>query len=70
MRKISSTLGRADVVRVRVRYVAGRLLAEPIRVTGSSILSSMTRADGFVIVPENSEGFKEGSTVEVELFGC
>ena len=68
MRKISSTLGRADVVRVRVRYVAGRLLAEPIRVTGSSILSSMTRADGFVIVPENSEGFKEGSTVEVELF--
>jgi len=70
MRKISSTLGRADVVRVRVRHVAGRPLAEPIRVTGSSILSSMTKADGFVIVPENSEGFKEGSTVEVELFSC
>jgi len=25
-------------------------MAEPIRVTGSGILSSMTRADGFVVV--------------------
>jgi len=32
-------------------------MAEPIRVTGSGILSSMTRADGFVIVPEDVEGF-------------
>ena len=67
-RKVTSSLGRADVVRVRVWSEADELLAEPIRVTGSSILSSMTRADGFVVVPEDVEGFKKGSEVEVELY--
>jgi len=66
--KVTSSLGRADVVRVRVWSEAGELLAEPIRVTGSGILSSMTRADGFVVVPENCEGFDKGRTVEVELY--
>ncbi|MDI6883961.1 MAG: molybdopterin molybdotransferase MoeA [Hadesarchaea archaeon] len=67
-RKIASSLGRADVVRVRVWSDANELLAEPIHTTGSGILSTMTRADGFVIVPENVEGFDEGSRVEVELY--
>ena len=67
-RKISSTLGRADVVRVRVKREGGELLAEPIRITGSSILSSMTDADGFAIVPENCEGFDEGQTIGIELY--
>ncbi len=68
MRKVSSTLGRADVVRVQVRAEGNELVAEPIRVTGSSVLSSMTKADGFTIVPEGVEGFDEGSIVEVELY--
>jgi len=67
-RKISSTLGRADIVRVGLRSERGTLMAEPIRVTGSGILSSMTRADGFVTVPEDVEGFGEGASVEVELY--
>jgi len=67
-RKVSSTLGRADVVRIKLRRVSGELLAEPIRITGSSILSSMTGADGFVVVPENMEGFREGAIVEAELY--
>jgi molybdopterin molybdotransferase len=67
-RKVSSTLGRADVVRIKLRRVSRELLAEPIRITGSSILSSMTGADGFVIVPENVEGFREGAMVEAELY--
>jgi molybdopterin biosynthesis enzyme len=29
----------------------------------------MTRANGFVIVPENREGITEGETVIVHLFG-
>lgn len=67
-RKVASSLGRTDVVRVRVWEEAGELLAEPIRVTGSSILSSMTRADGFIIVPDNVEGFDKDQEVEVELY--
>jgi molybdopterin molybdotransferase len=68
-RKISSTLGRADVVRVVVRGEAGELWAEPIRVTGSGVLSSVTQADGFTLVPEDIEGLEKDRVVEVELYG-
>jgi molybdopterin molybdotransferase len=37
-------------------------------VSGSGILSSMAKADGFVIIPENVEGYDEGKQVEVVLF--
>jgi molybdopterin molybdotransferase len=63
-RKISSPIGRLDYARVRI--VDGDV--EPIAVGGASILSSTTRADGFVIVPADSEGFAPGSEVEVWLY--
>ena len=63
-RKISSPIGRLDYARVRL--VDGDV--EPIAVAGASILSSTTRADGFVIVPADSEGFAPGSEVEVWLY--
>jgi molybdenum cofactor synthesis domain-containing protein len=53
-RKVSSTLGRADIVRVRIVPKESGLVADPIRITGSSVLSSMTKADGFVIVPRRT----------------
>ena len=43
-------------------------LVEPLAVTGASVLSSTTRADGFVIVGEDSEGFPAGAQVEVWLY--
>ena len=46
----------------------GSVLADPIAITGSSILSSMTSADGFIVVPEDVEGFDQGREVEVELY--
>jgi molybdopterin molybdotransferase len=63
-RKISSPIGRLDYARVRL--IDGNV--EPIAVGGASILSSTTRADGFVIVPADSEGFAPGSEVEVWLY--
>ena len=36
--------------------------------TSRSALSSTTRADGFVIVGEDSEGFRAGDEVEVWLY--
>src|ERR1700722_2808770 len=63
-RKISSPIGRLDYARVRV--VDG--LVEPLAVTGASVLSSTTRADGFVIVDEDSEGFPAGAEVKVWLY--
>lgn len=63
-RKIVSVVGRTDYARVRV--VDGRV--EPLAIGGASILSSTTRADGFVVVPEDSEGYAAGSDVEVFLY--
>lgn len=41
---------------------------EPLSVAGASLLSSTTRADGFVIVEQDSEGYAAGSEVEVWLY--
>jgi molybdopterin molybdotransferase len=63
-RKIVSAIGRVDYCRVRL--VDGEV--EPIALSGASILSSTTRADGFVVVPAESEGFGPGTAVEVFLY--
>jgi molybdopterin molybdotransferase len=63
-RKIVSAIGRVDYVRVRF----GEEGVEPIALSGASILSSTTRADGFVIVPQPSEGYGPGAEVTVYLY--
>jgi molybdopterin molybdotransferase len=63
-RKIASAVGRVDYARVRIE--GDRV--EPLATSGASILSSTTRADGFVLVPRDSEGFAEGDTVQVYLY--
>ncbi len=59
--KLSSAIGRTDYARVRIQN--GQVI--PLAIRGASILTSTTRADGFVIVPEASEGFAEGTPVTV-----
>ena len=63
-RKISSPIGRLDYARVQVAGGA----VEPLAVGGASVLSSTVRADGFVIVPDDSEGFAPGTDVDVWLY--
>ena len=63
-RKISSPIGRLDYARVKL--IDGQV--EPIAVGGASVLSSTTRADGFVIVDDDSEGYAEGTEVDVWLY--
>ncbi|MEM3696821.1 MAG: molybdopterin molybdotransferase MoeA [Candidatus Bathyarchaeia archaeon] len=67
-RRISTFLGRKTFVRVHVFQRQGELFAEPISARGSGIISTMTRANGYVVVPENREGLEEGETVSVNLF--
>jgi molybdopterin molybdotransferase len=49
-RKLTSVVGRVDYA--RVRFVDGQV--EPIATSGASILSSVSRADGFVVIPSCS----------------
>lgn len=60
-RKIHSKLGKLSLVRVAVEDGE----ATPVRVSGSGVLSSVTRSDGFVLVPEDSEGIAAGEEVEL-----
>jgi molybdopterin molybdotransferase len=62
--KIVSQVGRVDYCRVRINN--GQI--EPVALSGASILSSTTRANGFVIVPSAMEGYAAGTDVEVRLY--
>ena len=67
-KKIATALGRKNFVRIRVTEKNGEFTAEPISARGSGAISTMTRANGYIIVPENREGVTEGETVIVHLF--
>jgi molybdopterin biosynthesis enzyme len=59
-RKVTSTVGMAEVVPVRCR---GRV-AEPLA-GGYLSLSALARADGWLLVPPESEGYPAGAQVAV-----
>jgi len=63
-RKIVSAIGRVDYCRIR-RDPAGIV---PLAISGASILSSTTRADGFVLLRAESEGHAPGETVTVHWY--
>lgn len=64
-RKIVSPGGWADFCRVRITADG---CVEPLGSGGNASLSSVVRADGFVLVLAEQEGFPAGSTVPVHLF--
>jgi molybdopterin molybdotransferase len=62
-RDLPSAAGRLDIVQIRL--YGGR--AEPL-FGSSSLLSILTAADGYVVVPEAATGLAAGSEVEVTLY--
>jgi molybdopterin molybdotransferase len=67
-KRIVGLPGFRTFIRVRVKEEDGKLVAEPLRTPGSGVLTTLTRANGIVVVPENVEGFDEGAEIEVQLF--
>ena len=63
-RKVVSVPGRVDYMRVRVTDDQ----AEPMTAAGAAVGSSPVRADGFVVVPRDAEGYAAGETVTVFLY--
>ena len=68
-RRVATPINVRSFVRVRVYRRDGKLYAEPLAVTGSGILSTLTKGNGLLIIPENREGYDEGDEVEVILLG-
>jgi molybdopterin biosynthesis enzyme len=59
-RKVASTLGLTELVPIRMIDGA----AEPIA-SGYVPLSALAQADGFILVPPDSEGYPPGSEVVI-----
>ncbi|WP_010478650.1 molybdopterin molybdotransferase MoeA [Thermococcus zilligii] len=59
-----SQLGRAEFV--KVWYGDGK--AQPVKKRGSGIISSLVESNGYILIPEDSEGYLEGEEVEVVLY--
>ncbi|HEX2132213.1 MAG TPA: gephyrin-like molybdotransferase Glp [Actinophytocola sp.] len=62
-RDLASAAGRRDIVQVTVRDGVAEPLFGP-----SALLSVLTRADGYVTVPEPATGLDAGTEVEVTLY--
>jgi len=65
-RKLASTMGMDDWVRVRLGRVGGQLVATPLP-RGAGVLTSLVRADGLLVVPARLEGHHAGEEVTVRL---
>lgn len=65
-RKLPSRLGLEEFVRVIVGRVQERLIAMPLQ-RGAGVITSLTRADGILQVPQELEGLNEGQEVAVRL---
>jgi putative molybdopterin biosynthesis protein len=65
-RKLASTIGMDDWVRVRLGRVGSGLVASPLP-RGAGVLTSLVRADGLLVVPSGVEGHHAGEQVEIEL---
>ncbi len=67
-RRLVSSLKHREYVRVRVGRVGGRYVCAPLA-RGAGAAMSMVRADGFCIIPQETEGYEAGEMVSVDLFG-
>lgn len=70
--KIAGRTGYKTFARVRLEpnppyFNTGSFKAVPLATSGAGILSSVSKADGFVIIPENVEGRSSGEEVDVVL---
>ena len=68
-RRVTTPINVRSFVRVRLCRKGDKTYAEPLAVTGSGILSTLTRGNGLLVIPENREGYDEGDEVEVTALG-
>jgi putative molybdopterin biosynthesis protein len=65
-KKIVSSLKYSEYVRVTLGRINGKLIASPLA-RGAGVITSFTKADGVLIVPQNCEGIETGEDVEIRL---
>ncbi len=66
-RKVHSSAGDDEYLRVTLGRVGDRLVATPLA-RGAGVLTSLVRADGIVLIPAGVQGIQAGETVTVQLY--
>jgi len=66
-KRLVSSLKHQEYVRVKVGKVGEKLVAAPLA-RGAGAAMSLVRADGFCIIPRNSEGLEAGEGVQLQLY--
>lgn len=66
-RKVNSPAGDDDYLRVVVGEVNHQWLAAPLN-RGAGVTTSLSKADGIVIIPRNIQGLEAGDSVDVRLY--
>ncbi|MBY0097472.1 molybdopterin biosynthesis protein [Mesobacillus maritimus] len=65
-RRIVSTMGAEDFIRMNIGYVNGQFIANPLT-RAAGVTMSLVRADGLLVIPPELLGYEQGDTVEIEL---
>ncbi len=65
---VPSQLGRVDFVRVRIEKHDGKISVSPVSAKGAGLITTLTKADGFVLLDAKKEGLEAGKAVKVYLF--
>jgi len=60
--------GRMNFLRAEFQTDGAEFSVTPLDGQGSGMISTMVRANSFIIVPQDSEGFKTGDIVKVQPF--
>jgi putative molybdopterin biosynthesis protein len=66
-RKVHSSLGDDEYLRVSVGRVGDRTVAAPLS-RGAGVITSLVRADGIVEIPAGIQGYAAGTHVQVRLY--
>ncbi len=66
-RSLPNRVGYTSLIRVRLIIGDNTIYAEPYMLKGSGILSSLSRSNGYVVIPGNIEGYPEGERIVVRL---
>ncbi len=67
LKNVASASGREDYIRVELRSENGELTALPI-LGKSGLISTLVKATGYIVIPENRLGIEAGEMVEVFLY--
>jgi putative molybdopterin biosynthesis protein len=65
-KRVVSSLKHKEYVRIKLGMVDDKLIATPLS-RGAGATMSLVRADGILVIPQNSEGVEGGETVKIEL---